>query len=95
MKCPICDKEIEDYETDHMGNILMEERATCKDENHFYGYEYVTGNSTENIGDVVFYSHYTQTPEQRKLQGKQYEAVLLLEKENYWSKMNYEFNKRI
>jgi hypothetical protein len=85
MKCPICDKEITDYSDDYMEHTLMEEHAKCKDEHHFYSYQYVNGNYEECIGSIVFYSHYADSEEQRKLQSEQYKAVLKLEREHYKS----------
>lgn len=88
MKCPICDKEITDHTTDYMEHIMCEENAKCEDKNHFYHYQYAYGNSEECIGNVVFYSHHTDSVEKRKLQNAQYKAVLELEKEHYKKKVN-------
>jgi hypothetical protein len=88
MKCPICDKEIKEYSTDYMEYTLMEEHASCKDEHHLYSYEYVTGNYEECIGNTVFHSHHADSEEERNLQGKQYKAVLELEREHYQKKVN-------
>lgn len=65
----------------------MEEHAKCKDEHHFYSYQYVTGSYEECIGNVVFYSHYADSEEESKLRAKQYKAVLELEKEHYQNKV--------
>jgi hypothetical protein len=84
MKCPICDREVQKYSTDYLdGHTLLEEHASCKDGNHSYSYSFEYGNTQEWIGSVAFYSHYTDSEEIRKLQSKQYKAVLDLEKEAY------------
>lgn len=88
MKCPICNKEITDYSNDYMEHTLMEEHGKCEDEHHSYNYQYVTGNSEECIGSVVFYSHHTDSLEEILLQNKQYKAVLELEREHYKKKVN-------
>ncbi|MFC0273627.1 hypothetical protein ACFFIX_19735 [Metabacillus herbersteinensis] len=82
MKCPICDKEINNYSNNYMEHTLMEEHATCKDENHFYRYK--IGNYEECIGGVIFQSHYADLEEERKL----YKFVLELNRENYQKKVN-------
>jgi hypothetical protein len=88
MKCPICDNEIQDYTEDYMEHILMEEHATCQDDNHFYQLEYVTGNTREMIGDVSIYSHHVDTKVERELKGQKFRAVLELEREHYQRKSN-------
>lgn len=86
MKCPICDKEIQDHKTEYMEHILMEEHAKCQDEHHFYSYEYVTGNGCKVIGNVIFIKYHSTPREEKQLQNKQYEAVLQLEREYYQKK---------
>ena len=85
MKCTICEKEIENCDSGYMDNILLEEHASCKDDNHFYSYKYATGNYRETIGNVSFYRHYRDPVDKRALQDKQYREVLKLEKEHVQS----------
>lgn len=87
MKCPICDKEIKDYNNDYINHTVCEEHAKCKDEHHFYHYQYTYGSTEEAIGNVVFYSHYSESQEERELRNKQYKAVLELEREYYRNKI--------
>lgn len=88
MKCPICNKKIQDYRTDFMGSILLEEQASCSDTHHNYYYEYVTGNSRETINDKTFYESYTDSVEDSKRKQEQLEAFLKIEKEKYQNKIS-------
>ena len=83
MKCPICENEVKEYSQDYMENTLCEEFAKCEDEDHHYHYYFSYGATEEAIGGVTFFSHYSDSSELRKLQNKQYKAVLELEKEYY------------
>ncbi|MGG3986982.1 hypothetical protein [Bacillus smithii] len=68
--------------------ILMEESAECKDDYHYYSYQYITGSTEEIIGNVAFYGNHADSKEVRELQNKQYKAVLELEREYYQKKIN-------
>jgi len=83
MKCPICDNEVKEYSDDYMEHILCEEYAKCEDEHHKYSYQYAYGATEETLGRVTFHSHYADSQDLRKLQNKQYQAVLELEREYY------------
>lgn len=82
MKCPVCDNELHSS-TDYLNYTLCEEYAECKDEKHYYKYNYAYGNTEEVIGNVAFYSHYSNSAALRKLQTKQYRAIVELEREYY------------
>lgn len=86
MKCPICDKEIENHTTDYMEHILCEEYAECKDEHHRYYYRYNYGAWEETIGRVTFTEVHNDSKELRRLVNSQYKAVLELEREHYKNK---------
>lgn len=76
MRCPICGNDIANVERDYLENVLMEETATCEDDGHFYGFEYVTGNLREVINDVEIiwaYGHPAETV--RKNNGLSNEAI--------------------
>ena len=83
MKCPICDNEVKEYSNDYMEHILCEEYAKCGDKHHNYNYQYAYGSTEETIGRVTFFSHYADLKDLRKLNNKQYKAVLELEREFY------------
>ena len=83
MKCPICENKIKNHVVDFMEHILMEEHATCKDERHFYSYEFVTGNEREVLGDAVIHRYHNDPPEEIKIQDEKYKRALQQEKERY------------
>lgn len=88
MNCPICDNEVKEYSNDYIEHTLCEEYAKCGDKHHNYSYQYAYGSTEEIIGRVSFHSHYSDSPDLRKLQNKQYKAVLELEREFYRNKQN-------
>ena len=83
MECPICGRKIEDYSTDYMEHILMEESARCEDEHHFYYYEFLTGSELEVIGDAEFRRYYTDSRSKMRIQNKKFKEKLKIEKERY------------
>lgn len=85
MKCPVCEKKIDDITEDHMDNILLERYAVCKNTSrkHYYSYHYHVGQTEEIIGRVTFHSHYEDDDSSIILQSAQYNAVLNLEKRFY------------
>lgn len=84
IRCPICDKEITDIDTDYLdGHLLCEEYYSCSDEHHTYDYNWAYGNGQETIGRVTFTSFHSDSIEERSRLGKQFDYVLKLEKERY------------
>lgn len=83
IKCPICDKEINNRRVEHLEYSIGEEYMDCKDEYHYYSYMFAYGNEEEVIGNVVFRRHHADPKEQRDLISKQFEVVSKLEKEQY------------
>lgn len=83
MKCPVCEKEITNYENYVEHGILHEEYAKCEDENHIYGYEFRWGDSKERIGMVEIQYSWQYTKEEAEQYKKIYNMVAELEKERY------------
>lgn len=83
VKCPICENEVKEYSNDHMEHTMCEEFARCKDEYHYYCYQYAYGATEETIGMVTFHSYHACSKDERMLRSMQYKAVLELEKIYY------------
>ena len=83
MKCPICEKNINNEYYDYMDSVMMEHHASCKDEFHEYKYVYVHGNTEESFGRVSFTNHHKDSSEISNLVESQFQLALKLEKAVY------------
>lgn len=86
MKCPVCDMPIADHQKHFIDKKLTEERAVCRDQDHYYYYLYFAGSTEEQIGRVSFIGYMKDTQKYRETRNRQREAVLKLEREHYQSK---------